>query len=278
MNLVERYMWVPSGVEILPAKAGSVPVEWTKLKRGNTNAGVLFYMHGGGFVMGSPRSHRLLVAHLARLSGVKALSVDYRLAPEHPFPAGLQDCIQAYRWMRMNSPTGSLPTSAAFIAGDSAGGGLTLSTMLALRDRRLPLPNAAICISPFSDLTLSGESIRSEGGLDMIMHPSCLPDFVNRYVSDADVRNPLASPVFGDYTNIPPLLIQVGEHEIIRDDSVRTAAKARAVGCEVTLEVYEGMFHVFQSHEPLLPEAVEAIAHIASFMQANLGVENRALA
>lgn len=121
-------------------------------------------------------------------------------------------------------------------------------------------------------MTLSGESIRSEGELDMIMHPGCLPDFVNLYVSDAEVRNPLASPVFGDYTGIPPLLIQVGEHEIIRDDSIQTAARSRAAECDVTLEVYEGMFHVFQSHEPLLPEAVQAFERMGAFVKKTLRV------
>jgi len=192
---------------------------------------------------------------------------DYRLAPEHPFPAAIEDCVQAYQWLSAMGPDEATPARATFIGGDSAGGGLTLATLLALRDRGLPLPRAGIALSPFADLTLSGESIRSEGELDPIMHPRCLPDFVARYVSDSEMRHPYASPIFGDYTGLPPLLIQVGEHEVIRDDSVRVAAKARAGGVEVTLEVWEGMFHVFQSHEPLLPEAREAIDHIASFMR-----------
>ena len=123
------------------------------------------------------------------------------------------------------------------------------------------------CLSPFTDLTLSGESIRSQAELDPIMHPRCLPDFVTRYAAESELRHPLASPLFGDYTGLPPLLIQVGQHEIIRDDSVRVAERARAAGVEVTLEVWEGMFHVFQSHEPLLPEGREAIEHIAAVIR-----------
>jgi acetyl esterase/lipase len=141
---------------------------------------------------------------------------------------------------------------------------------MALRDRNLPLPNGAIPISPFTDMTLSGESMRSQGNLDPIMHPSCLPDFVRMYVTAADVRNPLASPVFGDFTGICPLLIQAGEHEIIRDDSTRVAAAACAVGVPVTLEIWPGMFHVFQSHEPLLPEARQAIDRMAEFMRSHM--------
>jgi len=146
-----------------------------------------------------------------------------------------------------------------------------LSTLLALRDRGMAMPDGGIALSPFTDLTLSGDSLRSEAELDPIMHPKCLPDFVSRYIGGGDVRDPLASPVFGDYTGIPPLLIQVGEHEIIRDDSVRTAEKARAAGVDVTLEVWPGMFHVFQSHDPLLPEGREAIEHIADFTRTRRG-------
>lgn len=227
----------------------------------------LLYLHGGGFVSGSGAFYLPLAAHLSAAAQCAVLLADYRLAPEHPFPAGLEDCIQAHQWLVLTGPGGPALARATFIAGDSAGGGLTLSTLLVLRDRRLPLPQAGIALSPFADLTLTGESIRSEAESDPIMHPGCLPDFVSRYVAASQVCDPLASPILGDYTGLPPLLIQVGEHEIIRDDSVRAAAKARADGVDVTLEIWEGMFHVFQSHEPLLPEAQEAIEHIASLMR-----------
>ena len=141
---------------------------------------------------------------------------------------------------------------------------------MALRDRRRPLPTAGIPISPFADLTLSGESIRSEAQLDPVQHPRSLPEYVSRYLAGGDARHPLASPVFGDYTGIPPLLIQVGDHEIIRDDSVRAAAKAKADGVEATLEIWPGMFHVFQGYEPPLPEGQQAIEHIANFMRSHV--------
>ena len=253
-------------VRCLPAGLGSIPAEWV-LAPGADPDRRLLYLHGGGYVSGSGAYYLALAAHLSAAAECAVLLPDYRLAPEHPFPAALEDCVHAHRWLTVTGPAGATPAKATFIAGDSAGGGLVLATLLALRDRQLPLPRAGIALSPFTDLTLTGESIRSEAGLDPIMHRRALPEFVARYVADGDVRNPLASPIFGDYTGLPPLLIQVGEHEIICDDSVRVAAKAQADGIDVTLEVWKGMFHVFQSHEPLLPEGREAVEHIASSMR-----------
>ena len=248
-------------VRCVPAEVGGIPGQWV-LAPGCDPDLRLMYLHGGGFVSGAAVRYLPLAARISAAAGCAAFLPDYRLAPEHPFPAGLEDCVQAFEGLLGAGPEGAAPARATFIAGDSAGGGLTLSTMLALRDRGLPLPNAAIAISPFADMTLSGESIRSQEDTDPIMHPRCLPDFVTRYMGAADLRDPLASPIFADLRGLPPLLIQVGEHEVIRDDSVRAAERAQAGGAEVTLEVWEGMFHVFQSHEPLLPEAREAIEHI----------------
>jgi len=253
-------------VRCVPEKVGDLPGEWVLAPGADPDVRVL-YLHGGGYVSGSGAFYLAMAAHLSAAAKCAVLLPDYRLAPEHPFPAGLEDCIQAHQWLTAMGPHGAAPARATFIAGDSAGGGLTLAALLALRDRRLPMPRAGLALSPFADLTLSGDSIRSQGELDPIMHPRCLPDFVALYVDESQLRHPLASPLFGDYTGLPPLLIHVGEHEIIRDDSVRVAAKARADGVDVTLEVWEGMFHVFQSHEPLLPEAREAIEHIAAVIR-----------
>ncbi len=253
-------------VRCLPVDVGGTPGEWVLAPGADPDVRLL-YLHGGGYVSGSGAYYLPLAAHLSAAAQCAVLLLDYRLAPEHPFPAALEDCVRAHQWLTATRPAGAAPAGATFIAGDSAGGGLTLSTLLALRDRRLPLPNAGIALSPFTDLTLTGESIRSEGELDPIMHPRGLPEFVTLYIGDGDVRDPLASPAFGDYTGLPPILIQVGEHEIIRDDSVRVAERARADGVDVTIEVWEGMFHVFQSHDPLLPEAREAIEHIASLIR-----------
>jgi acetyl esterase/lipase len=227
----------------------------------------LLYLHGGGFVAGAAAYYVAMAARLSAATGCAVLLIDYRLAPEHPFPAALEDCIRAYVRMAQVSPEGAGPARACFIGGDSAGGGLTLATLLALRDRGLPLPRAGVPLSAFADLTLTGESLQTEELSDPIMSPRCLPRFVRLYLDGADPKSPYASPIFGDYTGLPPLLLQVGEHEIIRDDSVRVAHRAQSDGVDTTLEIWPGMFHVFPSHEPLLPEGRQAIDHIGAFLR-----------
>lgn len=253
-------------VECRRVDCDGIPAEWV-LAPGADPDRRLLYLHGGGYVSGSAAFYVPLAARLSAAAGCAVLLPDYRLAPEHRFPAGLEDCVRAEQWLALTGPEGPASAEALFVAGDSAGGSLTLAVLLALRDRGLALPEAGIALSAFTDLTLSGESVRSEAELDPIMHPRALPEFVALYATDDERCNPLASPLFGDYHGLPRLLLQVGEHEIIRDDSVRVAARARADGVAVTLEVWEGMFHVFQSHERLLPEAQEAIAHIGAFLR-----------
>ena len=253
-------------VRCIPSQIDDIPCEWV-IAPGSDPGLRLLYLHGGGFVSGSGAFYLAMAAHLSAAGRCAVLLPDYRLAPEQPFPAALEDCIRAYEWLAASGPGGPAPAEATFIAGDSAGGGLALATLLALRDRHRPLPKAGIVLSGFADMTLSGESIRSEAEFDPIMSARCLPQFVDLYLGDADARHPYASPVFGDYTGIPPLLFQVGEHEVIRDDSSNAATKAQADGVDVTLEIWPGMFHVFQSHEPLLPEGRDAIEHIAAFMR-----------
>lgn len=253
-------------IECRPVEVAGLPAEWV-LAPGCDPDRRLLYLHGGGYVSGSGAYYLALAGHLSAAAGCAVLLPDYRLAPEHPFPAGLEDCLAAYHWLRDHGPDGIAPGAATFIAGDSAGGGLTLAALLALRDRAQPLPDAAVALSPFTDLTLSGGSLQTEAERDPIMHPRCLPDFVRLYAPERSWTDPLASPVFGGYAGLPPLLLQVGEHEIIRDDSVRVADRALAAGVEVTLEVWDGLFHVFQSHEPLLPEARDAVARIAAHLR-----------
>ncbi len=258
----------PNAVRCVRADIDGIPGEWVIAAGANPDLRLL-YLHGGGYVSGCGANYLIMAGHISAAAQCAVLLPDYRLAPEHRFPAGLEDCIRAYQWIRYVGPAGRSPAKVTFIAGDSAGGGLTLGSILALRDRKLPLPCAAIGISAFTDLTLSGESTRTEAELDPIIHPNCLPNFGELYLSNAaEAKNPLASPLFGDYRGIPPLLLQAGEHEIIRDDSTRVAAAARAVGVDVTLEIWPGMFHVFQSHEPLLPEGRKAIESMAAFMRA----------
>ena len=254
-----------SDVKCIRSQIDGMPCEWVMAPGADPDLRLL-YLHGGGYVSGSGGNYLPLAADISAAAQCAVLLPDYRLAPEHSFPAAIEDCIRAHEWMIASGPFGPVSARGTFIAGDSAGGGLTLATLLALRDRRLPLPIAGIPLSACTDLTLASESMRSEE--DPICSARSMPVFAELYLGGADRRNPLASPVFGDYTGIPPLLIQVGEHEMLRDDSVRVAARARADGVDVKLEVWPGMVHVFQIRE--LPESREAIEHIADFLRSFL--------
>lgn len=254
-------------VKLTRTKIGDIPCEWVLATDADPDLRLL-YLHGGGFVSGSGGFYLALAAHISAAAKCAVLLPDYRLAPEHPFPEGLEDCVSAHEWMIANGPSGPGPSKATFIAGDSAGGSLTLATLLALRNRKMKLPAGGIPLSATTDLTLSSESVQTVN--DPIISARTMPVFRDHYLGKTDPHNPLASPVFGDYHGIPPLLIQVGEHEMLRDDSIRVAKKARLAGIKVKLEVWPGMFHVFQSHEPLLPEAREAINHIADFVRSSL--------
>ena len=252
------------GVQLTKVKVGEIPCQWVLAPGADPDVRLL-YIHGGGFVSGSGGFYLPLAAHISAAAKCAVLLPDYRLAPEHRFPAGLDDCVSAHDWMVANGPSGPAPARATFVAGDSAGGNLTLATLLALRDRDLPLPAGGIAISPTTDFTLVSDSLQTV--VDPIISARTMPIFRDHYLGTTDPRDPLASPVFGDYHGLPPILIQAGEHEMLRDDSVRVARKALSDGASVTLEIWPGMFHVFQSHDPLLPEARAAIDHIAEFMR-----------
>ncbi len=250
-------------VQTKATKIGDIPAEWV-LAPGADGSVRLLYLHGGGFVSGSSGFYLPLAAHISSTAKCAVLLIDYRLAPEHRFPAGLDDCVQAHDWLRSHGPDGPSAARSTFVAGDSAGGNLTLATVLALKERKLKLPEGAISISPAADLTLASPSLQSVH--DPIISSKTMPIFRDHYLGGQDPAQPLASPVFGDYQGLPPLLIQAGEHEMLRDDSVRVAKKAQADGINVKLEIWPGMFHVFQSHDPLLPEGKEAVDHIAQFI------------
>ncbi|MEJ7596153.1 MAG: alpha/beta hydrolase fold domain-containing protein, partial [Planctomycetaceae bacterium] len=258
------------GVRLIKVKVGEIPCEWVLAPDADPDVRLL-YLHGGGFVSGSGGFYLPLAAHISAAAKCAVLLPDYRLAPEHRFPSGLDDCVLAHDWMVANGPVSPAPARATFVAGDSAGGNLTLATLLALRDRGLPLPAGGIAISPTTDFTLVSDSLQTVA--DPIISSRTMSIFRDHYLGTTDPRDPLASPVFGDYRGLPPLLIQAGEHEMLRDDSVRVARKAHSDGASVRLEVWPGMFHVFQSHDPLLPEARAAIDHIAEFMRSrHLGI------
>ncbi|GHD92979.1 alpha/beta hydrolase [Streptomyces naganishii JCM 4654] len=234
--------------------------------------GRLLYLHGGGYVIGSPRTHAGLVGELARRAGLRAVSVDYRLAPEHPFPAAVDDGLAAYRELLA---AGTAPQDLV-MAGDSAGGGLVIATLLAAREAGLPQPAAVVVFSPWADLTLAGATIRSKEGADPIFTEADLRAYADLYVGAGDRAHPLVSPVFADLAGLPPLLVQAGANELLLDDAVRLAARAGADDVEVTLEVGSGLPHVFQHHYGLLGEADAALDRAARFLTAHLGTEHPA--
>jgi len=252
------------GVVTKPIKVGEIPAEWV-LAPGADPQIRLLYLHGGGCVSGAGGFYLPLAGHLSKAARCAVLLIDYRLAPEHRFPAGLDDCVAAHDWLRQHGPEGPAPARGTFIAGDSAGGNLALATLLALRAKSRPLPQGVISLSPAADLTLASESLSTVA--DPIISSKTMPEFRKLYLGEHDPRDPLASPVLGDYRGVCPLLVQAGEHEMLRDDSVRVAKRIRETGGKVNLEIWKGMFHVFQSHDPLLPEGREAFDHMAQFMR-----------
>lgn len=262
MQAATAAMPLPEDVRFEPVTAGDVPAEWTRAP-GARDDRTLLYLHGGGYCIGSIATHRQLVAGLSRASGAAVLSLDYRLAPEHPFPAAVEDSTAAYRWLLSR---GLEPRHLA-VAGDSAGGGLTVATLLALRDAGTPLPAAGVCLSPWTDLTGSGDSMKSKANIDPMVQFDALSKMAAHYTGGKDPKAPLASPLFAKLEGLPPLLIQVGTSETLLDDSTRLAEKARAAGVAVDLEKWEDMIHVFQAFGFILPEAREAVDRIGAYLK-----------
>ncbi|MFZ6181946.1 alpha/beta hydrolase [Nannocystis pusilla] len=255
----------PPGVYLEPTRAGDVPGEWIHAVGARADK-VLLYLHGGGYVAGSPASHRPLTAALSREARVRVLALDYRLAPEHPYPAALDDAVAAYTWLL---DQGYSARSIA-LGGDSAGGGLAAATLVRLRDAGVPLPAAAFMLSPWADLTGTGESVRTRAALDPMLGGD-LAAFARYYVGpDGDPRHPLISPIHADMRGLPPILIQVGTREVLHDDAIRLAERVRAGQGRVELEVWDDMIHVFQVFPGLLPEARRAIRRIGEFLRAEL--------
>jgi acetyl esterase/lipase len=252
------------GATVEPTLAGGVAAEWLTPPEHDPER-VLYYVHGGGWVACSPATHRRTVARIARRARVRALLPDYRLAPEHPFPAALDDCVAGYRHLL---ELGIAP-SRIVIAGDSAGGALALGTLLRLRDGSLPLPAAAACIAPATDLTFSGESFTTRNGDEAILTQRFCKLAVAAYLGDSDPRHPYVSALHAELRGLPPLLIHVGTHELLLDDSVRLGQKAEQAGVNVTLKVWPGMWHVFHSFEA--PESRQACAEIGDFVRTHSG-------
>ena len=245
IDAIGGFFPVAEGTEVQPASIGGVKGEWVRSRRARRDA-VLLYLHGGGYVIGSPTSHRHLVAGISEASGLSAFSADYRMGPEVPFPGAVEDAVSAYKGLL---DSGIAPSRLA-IAGDSAGGGLTIATLVALRDRKIPLPATAVVLSPWVDLTGSGESMRTRASRDPMIKYEHIGKMAGAYLGGADPKTPLASPIFADLKGLPPLLIQVGTEETLYDDTTRLAARAHDAGVEVSVEYWGGMVHVFQLFHP----------------------------
>ncbi|HEY6394506.1 MAG TPA: alpha/beta hydrolase [Candidatus Binataceae bacterium] len=245
-----------------PVQAGGVKAEWVSTPNADAGRSIL-YLHGGGYVIGSINTHRSLAARLSRVAKARVLLIDYRLAPEHPHPAAVDDSLAAYRWMLS---TGLKPARIA-VAGDSAGGGLALATLVAIRDAKLPAPAAGACLSPWVDLEGIGESMTTKAKADPMVQKEGLLQMAVAYLGGKNPRTPLAAPLYADLTGLPPLLIQVGTAETLLDDASRIAERARKAGVTVTYEPWENMIHVWQIFAPMLDEGQQAIDRIGEFIQ-----------
>ena len=252
----------PAGVTCTPVEAGGVSAEWS-VADGADQDKVILYVHGGGYVMGSAGSHRDMTGRLSQAAGARVLSLNYRLAPEHPFPAPVDDSVAAYRWLLGQG----IQASNIAIAGDSAGGGLALAALIAIRDAGEPVPAAGIGISPWVDMEGTGESMTTRAAVDPVVQKEGLLGMAKLYLGDADSKNPLAAPLHANLAGLPPLLIQVGDSETLLDDATRITERARKADVDVTLKIWDEMPHVWHLFAPILPEGQQAIEEIGAFFK-----------
>jgi acetyl esterase/lipase len=256
---------VAPDVTVNKVDANGVPAEWIAAPGADTSRAIL-YLHGGGYVIGSIATHREMLGRLSRAAGVRVLALDYRLAPEHPFPAAVEDAVAGYRWLLAQG----IDAQSVAIGGDSAGGGLTAATLVSLRDQGIALPAAGVMLSPWTDLAGTGESLRTRAALDPIITGggSGISSMATNYAGSCDLKTPLISPLYADLKGLPPLLIQVGTSEVLFDDSTRFDACARGAGVDVTFEAWNGMVHVWHLFAGMVPEGQEAIDRIGQFVKA----------
>ena len=264
-ELGEKQIRIPSGTLWEQVDADGVPSEWIVPQNASQDYVILF-LHGGGGVLGLYDFDRWMAGHMALACGMRAFLPDYRLAPEHPFPCGLDDCVTAYHWLLSKG----YPSQRIAVAGDSQGGMLTISLLLTLRHANQPLPGAAVCMSPTIDPTCCGKTMRTNAWKDAVLSPKFVRTMMRLYVNDHDLNDPLIAPLQADLSGLPPILIQAGADEILLDDAVRFADCATAAGINVKLEVWPHMWHVWQTRVPFLPEANQAIDHIAKFVRSHI--------
>ena len=246
--------------------AGGVSAEWISIP-GVADDRVVMYLHGGGYMIGSMRTHRSPLSYLSRVSDARVLGVNYRLAPEHPFPAAVEDSVAAYRWLLAEG----VSPGRIVIGGDSCGGGLTIATLVALKYFGDPLPAGGISHSGWTDLAHTGESFTTKAEVDPLIDKEMLEGMASAYLGDRPRTTPLASPYYADLRGLPPLLVQVGTAEVLLDDSIRLADRAKEAGVDVTLEVWDDMPHVWQAFASFLPEATEALEQCGQFVKKHAG-------
>ena len=256
---ISRIAKFPNHVKKQELIYAGVPAAWFTGPKSSDNKNVL-YLPGGGYCVGSYHTHQAMVGRIARAIGHPILSITYRKAPEDPFPAALEDAVKVYKQMVSEGKKNII------IAGDSAGGGLALATTMTLIKEKYKLPTALVLLSPWTDLTSSGDSVVRKKDSDPLIGPELLEVFAKKYAGTEDLTNPLISPLFGDFKGFPPTLIQVGTEEVLLDDSTRLAKKMKEAGVQVDFEIWEGMMHVFQWFAGLIPEANDAIKKIDSFI------------
>jgi len=257
----------PEGVACEPVTAGGIAGEWLVPARASPEAALL-YLHGGGYILGSLASHRRLAGHLAARLGCRVLSLDYRLAPEHPHPAAINDTTRAYRWLLQQQ----LGAQGVAIAGDSAGGGLCVAALLKLRDEGVPLPAACTPLSPWVDLALTAPSLQTHAERDQLVGSDGLGFMAEQFLQGQDPRDPYASPLHGDLAGLPAMYIQVGAEEALFDDARRLAHRAEAAGVDVRLDCFAEMQHVFQLAAGNMPEADEALERLAGWLRPRIGL------
>jgi acetyl esterase/lipase len=249
-----------------PVDACSVPAEWICAPAPFPDR-IILYLHGGAYNSGSIASHRSLVANIATAAQARVLIIEYRLAPESPFPAAVEDTVAAYRWLMASAAA----PEKIVVAGDSCGGGLALALVISLRETGEPVPGAIVCLSPWTDLTCTGESWATNRSRELLIDPGSLKQAAKLYLGDSDPQTPLASPLYADLTGLPPLLVQVGSDELLLSDAASLAERAEAAGVDVTLEVWEGMPHEWHFAARILPEARQAIDRIGVFVDQYCG-------
>ena len=258
-----RLLPMAAGMVAAQVSAFDVPAEWIDARDTRSDRAFL-YLHGGGYFIGSCQSHRGFVSHIARASSARTLLPEYRLAPEHPFPDGLLDARAAYRFLLAQ---GYSPDRVV-VGGESSGGGLALALLQTLRDERMAMPAGAVLLSPWTDLLGTGESLRTRARQDPWLRPPGIEIVANRYRGNTATDHPLVSPLYGDLSGLPPLLIHVGDDEILLDDSTRLASKASAANVDVTLKVWKGLWHAFHAFYPWVPEAKMAYRDIGDWVKA----------